>query len=393
MSAEHLDHLVASNNLKLWPDSAYSRHLSTFGELLSFVQSELSEFRRIGLSDHGPTRKLADIASQLEQMRSASGGSETRQMMMAVANKLREIPYPTFSPVVKLLAELSADQRRGALDLLNGEANGLHTRERFEGAIAMAIVAKPELFQRSATAYVDSWKAQTKGLADERNQSFESLAQLRKLDDEWREQQREKFNELYNSADTRQNELFESHSTRSSKLLSENQIEFDKLIKRYRDQLALEAPIAYWKKMQESYEKKRRIWAGLVIAILSSFIGGGISLIYYPPEYLLKPLTDPGGVRLSLITLTIVSLGIFSITTAVRFATSATHLARDAKEREQLTMVYLALREKGDISEDERKIVFNSLFARAETGLLKGDGTPAMAGIAGLLESGASGKH
>ena len=59
-------------------------------------------------------------------------------------------------------------------------------------------------------------------------------------------------------------------------------------------------------------------------------------------------------------------------------AFSSFHLARDAEEREQLTYVYLSLIKDSAVDEKEKSLIMQSLFSRAETGLLKGDSGPAM---------------
>jgi hypothetical protein len=53
-------------------------------------------------------------------------------------------------------------------------------------------------------------------------------------------------------------------------------------------------------------------------------------------------------------------------------------LVRDAEERKQLSYVYLALKENGSIADTERHIVLQSIFSRADTGLLKEDSSPTM---------------
>ena len=57
---------------------------------------------------------------------------------------------------------------------------------------------------------------------------------------------------------------------------------------------------------------------------------------------------------------------------------SSFHLSRDAEEREQLTHFYLALKKDTEINEQERQLILQSLFSRADTGLLKDDSSPTM---------------
>ena len=62
------------------------------------------------------------------------------------------------------------------------------------------------------------------------------------------------------------------------------------------------------------------------------------------------------------------------------------HLARDAEEREKLTYLYISLLSKGEVSEEERKIVFQALFSRSDTGLLKEDSSPTMPGVSSYID-------
>ncbi len=62
----------------------------------------------------------------------------------------------------------------------------------------------------------------------------------------------------------------------------------------------------------------------------------------------------------------------------VKLSLSSFHLARDANERYQLTHQYLALLQEKAIDDKSRDILLQSLFSRAETGLLKGDSSPTL---------------
>lgn len=60
----------------------------------------------------------------------------------------------------------------------------------------------------------------------------------------------------------------------------------------------------------------------------------------------------------------------------VKLSISSYHLSRDAKERLQLTHVYLSMIKDKSVDEKDRSIVLQSLFSRSDTGLLKGDNSP-----------------
>ena len=57
---------------------------------------------------------------------------------------------------------------------------------------------------------------------------------------------------------------------------------------------------------------------------------------------------------------------------------SSFHLARDAEERHTLTFFYLALLKDTEVKDKDRELILQSLFSRADTGLLKEDSSPTM---------------
>ena len=61
-----------------------------------------------------------------------------------------------------------------------------------------------------------------------------------------------------------------------------------------------------------------------------------------------------------------------------RLALSSFHLMRDAKEREQLTYLYLSLSETDPSEKESRDIVLRSLFSRSQTGLLTNESGPSI---------------
>ena len=76
--------------------------------------------------------------------------------------------------------------------------------------------------------------------------------------------------------------------------------------------------------------------------------------------------------------MTFISFLAYGIRALHKVAFSSFHLSRDSEEREQLTYVYLALIKENAIDEKDKNLIMQSLFSRAETGLLKDDSGPTM---------------
>ena len=72
------------------------------------------------------------------------------------------------------------------------------------------------------------------------------------------------------------------------------------------------------------------------------------------------------------------SLLAYGIKILARLTFSSYHLSRDSEEREQLTHFYLALKKDASVSDGDRQLILQSLFSRADSGLLKEDSSPTM---------------
>lgn len=148
----------------------------------------------------------------------------------------------------------------------------------------------------------------------------------------------------------------------------------------YREKLRLEAPADYWKKravqLKTEGDKylnwliKTSVTAAILLFILLMSLG---------TEYFEEAFNDRiKGIKWSIILVTIVSLLAFTIKILSKLTFSSYHLSRDAEEREQLTHFYLALKKDTAIEPEERQLILQSLFSRADTGLLKDDSSPTM---------------
>lgn len=157
----------------------------------------------------------------------------------------------------------------------------------------------------------------------------------------------------------------------------------------YEEKLKLQAPAQYWAEMERSYTKSGRWWLFGSMA-LSALIMVGLFIFAFSllPADLGLEENWTYVFKLSAMFAVITSVGVYVLRLFVKMATSSFHLARDAKERNKLSYFYLALIEKKAITDKERAIVLNSLFSRADTGLLKGDSSPMMSSnVTDLVDS------
>ena len=205
----------------------------------------------------------------------------------------------------------------------------------------------------------------------------------------------DKFNKYSEAIDTLKSdkellftEWFETSKTDFENFDTESKEKVINLEKAYQELLSLKKPAEYWK--MRATKLKEEGWSaiywliGLIIfACLSLYL-----LLWLTPEGMLLSFIkgQASAIKWSIIYVTFIAFLTYGIRALNKIAFSSFHLARDAEEREQLTFVYLALIKDGSVDEKDRSLIMQSLFSRADTGLLKEDSSPTMPNdIAGKL--------
>ncbi len=158
---------------------------------------------------------------------------------------------------------------------------------------------------------------------------------------------------------------------------------FSNLEETYFRKLQLSKPARYWHKKSTKYytdaNKMKRIllW---VVGLSSLFLA---LILTISPKWIFETVFSENRaaiIRWSLVFITLISLIAFTVRAITKVMFSSFHLARDAEERHTLTFFYLSLLAEKDstINDEDRKLILQSLFSRAETGLLKDDSGPTM---------------
>lgn len=195
----------------------------------------------------------------------------------------------------------------------------------------------------------------------------------------------------------RKNNQYENWKTKSqdkfSNFLSESDKAFKGLESLYSEKLKLEAPAKYWHDRANKLKGEGDRWMySLIICTVLAILALG-AVLYFISDGTLKELFEKTGsaIRWSIVFLTFVSFLAYAIRTFAKLMFSAYHLVRDAEEREQLAYVYLALKKEQSIDDTERHLIMQSIFSRADSGLLRDDAAPTMPG-GGVLEKIIGGK-
>jgi len=149
----------------------------------------------------------------------------------------------------------------------------------------------------------------------------------------------------------------------------------------YKENLKLSEPAIYWSERAKKL-RSQGWWAlgimVLLVVITSWSLG---EILWKAPEQIYSSWfgdDKSAAIRWSIVYITLLSLIAFCIKAIAKVMFSSFHLARDCEERHTLTYFYLALLKDSDVKDSERQLIMQSLFSRAETGLLKDDSSPAM---------------
>lgn len=171
----------------------------------------------------------------------------------------------------------------------------------------------------------------------------------------------------------------ESLKTEVNDYISNKKTRMEELENLYNEKLKLESPAKYWSELESKYRTEGFWWLVATVVASILLIGLLVSILYNIPSSLNIKYIDFTfeSLRSTLILMVIISVGIYLLRLFVKMAISAYHLSRDAKERYQLSYFYLSLINDKAISETDRSVVLQSLFSRVDTGLLKGDSSPA----------------
>lgn len=156
----------------------------------------------------------------------------------------------------------------------------------------------------------------------------------------------------------------------------------------YQEKLKLQAPAEYWSEVEKDYHKQGVNWMTASVIFTLVIIAALILTLALVPNLFSEDSHWIDVLKNSAIITVVTSIAVYILRLFVKMTMSSFHLSRDAKERNKLTYFYLSLIERKAVTDKERAIILNSLFSRADTGLLKGDSSPTMSGnVTELVEA------
>jgi len=237
-------------------------------------------------------------------------------------------------------------------------------------------------------------------LLQRRNNEKKSLGQLRSNFEEYISNAEESTEDYIN----RTHENYEEHISRLNTLEAKKEELFDNWFAKsidsyqefysnmesdasemkelFRDGLRFAGPVKHWRRRALKMKKDGAFWIKWLIGSSILVAISLFALLIVIPEGITASLFegDALAIKWAILYVTFISFMVYAVRTFAKLTFSSYHLSRDAEAREQLTHVYLALKKDGNVEEKDRVLILQSLFSRAETGLLKEDSSPTLPG-------------
>lgn len=210
------------------------------------------------------------------------------------------------------------------------------------------------------------------------NQLFEKIHSKHEFFDKWHQDQIKQSETLQET----QSDKHVQQVSEQSNTFDSNMTEWQKRVKdledQYKENLRFQGPAEHWQHAANTHIFWSMLWATVLVVVV---VFGLIEISAFFKTWLQgKELSiQLDTLQGAALFIAFASAYAFIISILSKLTLSSVHLYRDAKEREQLTHLYLSLADETELDDETRKIVLQSLFSRADTGLLgKDGGTPAM---------------
>lgn len=193
-------------------------------------------------------------------------------------------------------------------------------------------------------------------------------------------QHSEEIDKLYKSKKDLVEKWFEQVEAEKHKTMADAKARISELENTYTELLRLKKPADYWKKRAEKLKAEGWRAVHWLIGLVCIGVVALYSLLWLTPEGMLLSFIQgkEQAIKWSVVYITFLSFLAYGIRALNKIAFSSFHLARDAEEREQLTYFYLSLIDDSAVDEKDKSLIMQSLFSRAETGLLKDESGPTM---------------
>ena len=183
----------------------------------------------------------------------------------------------------------------------------------------------------------------------------------------------EKDKDIINLFDEHKNEIDE-FKTKINEWRDDKEKQIETLEETYKSKLQLEAPETLWESRAAKYRIKSRWWmGGLLFFIIGLLVSSGYFVVSIH-DYLQGTVKEIPFISKSFIYVALISFLIYIIRIIIKIIVSSQHMSMEYEQKAALTRFYQALIQDGkEVDKEEKLIIFNALFRKTDTGLIKSD--------------------
>jgi hypothetical protein len=362
--------------------------------IYEFLLKQIDGWNKLGdnmpMELSGSKSYFENIRRQIESLITNGGIRHQWQTVVNQINTSRtKFPFKYNSPEVEFLLKVKDNHPSSFVASYNfiiGSSNiGINSKQSLIGAILAYEFSLKDSSQivKRAKAETSSLKTFKTDLENYFSEAESDLLDHLKMIKEKYSESVTTIDDLKNQNEKKYNEWFDNTKDNFTQFNEDSIKKVRTIETTYEELLSLKKPAEYWK--LRASELKSEGWKSLywLIGLVGFACLVLYSLLWLTPDAMLKSFFDndkSAAVRWSIIFITLMSVLFFGIKALSKLTFSSFHLARDAEERERLTYVYLAMIKDSSIDKEDRHLIMQSLFSRADTGLLKDDSSPTMPG-------------
>ena len=183
----------------------------------------------------------------------------------------------------------------------------------------------------------------------------------------------EKDKDIINLFDDHKNEIDE-FKTKINEWRDNKERQIGILEETYKNKLQLEAPETLWERRAAKYRKKSNWWTGGLLIFIVGLLASGGYFADKIHDYVQEMVKGVPFISKSFIYVALISFLIYIIRIIIKIIISSQHMAMEYEQKAALTRFYQALIQDGkEVDKEEKLIIFNALFRKTDTGLIKSD--------------------
>lgn len=183
----------------------------------------------------------------------------------------------------------------------------------------------------------------------------------------------EKDKDIVNLFDEHKNEIDE-FKTKINEWKDDKEKQIETLEETYKSKLQLEAPETLWESRAEKYREKSERWIWYLLAFIVVLLVSGGYFAVKIHDYVQEIAKGIPFILKSFVYVALISFLIYIIRIIIKIIISNQHMSMEYEQKAALTRFYQALIQDGkEVDKEEKLIIFNALFRKTDTGLIKSD--------------------